>query len=122
MSDLAWQAMGEVFNQVFDLPEDQRRLRLDQLCPDDRTLRQEVESLVRAHQLAEHFTQAGFTVSVGELSTAARGRWYAILRPASSPARAGARAQAESSPESSWQLTQRIQLPASDAIVFGDGS
>ncbi len=71
MSDLAWQAMGEVFNQVFDLPEDQRRLRLDQLCPDDRTLRQEVESLVRAHQLAEHFTQAGFTVSVGELSTAA---------------------------------------------------
>jgi hypothetical protein len=50
----------------------------------------------------------------GELSATARGRWYAILRPA--------RAKDEAAAEAGWQLTQSIQLPSSDAIVLGEGS
>lgn len=43
-------------------------MRLDELCADDSTLRREVASLLRAHDLAEQFTEAGFTVTVEELS------------------------------------------------------
>ncbi len=67
MTDTSWRELGSVFDQVFDLPAEQRKLRLDELCADDQALRSEVESLLRAHQLAEHFTHAGFTVTVGAL-------------------------------------------------------
>ncbi|MBW2422173.1 MAG: FixH family protein, partial [Deltaproteobacteria bacterium] len=49
----------------------------------------------------------------GELRAAARGRWYAILTPGE--------AGEEGSPDGSWQLTRSVQLPSSDAIVFGSG-
>ncbi|MCG8458929.1 MAG: serine/threonine-protein kinase [Holophagales bacterium] len=71
MLESSWRQLGSVFEQVFDLPEDQRRECLDRLCADDGELRLEVESLLRAHDLAEHFTDAGFTVAVGELGAEA---------------------------------------------------
>ena len=63
-----WQEMSAVFQQVFDLPETERRARLDALYPADSTVRTEVESLLRAHDLAEQLTEEGFTVAVERLS------------------------------------------------------
>jgi serine/threonine protein kinase len=57
--EVAWQNLGEVFQQVFDLPEEERQACLDALCQDDPALRGEVESLLRAHDLAEYFSRAG---------------------------------------------------------------
>lgn len=63
-----WQEMSAVFQQVFELPEAERSARLDALFPTESTVRDEVESLLRAHDLAEQFTDAGFTVAVEPLS------------------------------------------------------
>ncbi len=63
-----WQEMSAVFQQIFDLPETERNARLDALYPTDSTVRDEVESLLRAHDLAEQFTDAGFCVTVEQLS------------------------------------------------------
>lgn len=69
--EIAWQSLGAVFEQVFDLPEEERRERLAALCSGDERLRGEVESLLEAHDLAESFTRAGRDVSVGPLGGAA---------------------------------------------------
>ena len=65
----SWQELSSVFEQVFDLPPAQRSLCLEKLCSGNAVLRSEVESLLRAHDLAEHFTNAGQPVTVGELSS-----------------------------------------------------
>ena len=69
--DVAWADLGEVFQQVYDLPAEERKACLDALCRDDDALRGEVESLLRAHDLAEHFTRAGRgDITVGPLASA----------------------------------------------------
>ncbi|MEM7355181.1 MAG: serine/threonine-protein kinase [Acidobacteriota bacterium] len=63
----SWQELSAVFQQVFDLPDGERERCLAELCTGNESLRGEVESLLRAHDLAEHFTQTGQAVTVGEL-------------------------------------------------------
>jgi serine/threonine protein kinase len=67
-----WQELGSHFQQTFDLPVGERQAYLDEIGLEDDSLRDAVESLLRAHDLAEHFTESGSSVSVGELSPASQ--------------------------------------------------
>lgn len=56
--EISFRDLGAVFQQVFDLPAEERQTCLDALCPHDQGphdqgLRKEVESLLLAHDLAE---------------------------------------------------------------------
>jgi len=54
--EISFQDLGDVFQQVFDLPAEERQACLDALCLHDAPLREEVESLLQAHDLAESYS------------------------------------------------------------------
>src|SRR5215831_12951591 len=57
MSSPDWPYVERVLATVIDLPKDERSARIAHLCPNNPSLRAEVESLLAAHESAESFMQ-----------------------------------------------------------------
>jgi serine/threonine-protein kinase len=59
MTPERWQQVDKLFEQALEQEPDRRGVFLDEACPGDDELRQELSSLLSAHGKAEGFTEAG---------------------------------------------------------------
>src|SRR5262245_61308667 len=96
MNPHRWQKINELFQEANSLPPQDRGEFLNQACPDDEELRQEIESLLAEQSEAGHFfgqaiAQRSETIRPDDSQTETRST--AGLAAADEPAQDGARAR-----------------------------
>jgi serine/threonine-protein kinase len=65
MTPEQWEKVSDIFHSVAALDPEKRAAYLDQACDGDETLRDEVESLLSAHEEAAEFIEAPVVKGVG---------------------------------------------------------
>ncbi len=69
MSPERWQKVNEVFQSVIELDPDEQKAYLDKACAEDKSLRQQVESLIVADNEAENFISGNAAEDIAHLLT-----------------------------------------------------
>ena len=68
MNPESWQKVKEIFGAALARPTTERAAFLDQACGGDKSLQEEVESLLHSHQGAERFMETPAIQSFGSLA------------------------------------------------------